>query len=99
MKAFPGGDSSWTQSLEKTLNQSLPFKNGAKAGKYIVSVAFIVDKEGIISDIRCLNDPHGFGMEEQVMRALKKGIGPKWLPGSRPVRPYRTSSTTPPASN
>jgi hypothetical protein len=97
--AFTGGDSSWIQSLEKTLNQSIQYKNGAKAGKYIVSVAFVVDKEGDISDIRCVNDPVGFGMEEQVLRAIKKKT--KWLPSSQgvPVRPYRTSSSTPPESN
>lgn len=97
--AFTGGDSSWIQSLEKTLNQSIPYKNGAKAGKYIVSVLFVVDKEGNISDIRCINDPVGFGMEEQVLHAIKKK--PKWLPSSQgvPVRPYRTSSSTPPAGN
>lgn len=93
--AFTGGDSSWIQSLEKTLNQSIPYKNGAKPGKYIVSVAFIADKEGNISDIRCVNDPVGFGIEEQVLRAIKKKA--KWLPSSQgvPVRPYRTSSSTP----
>ena len=36
--AFTGGDSSWIQSLEKTLNQSIQYKNGTKAGKYIVSI-------------------------------------------------------------
>jgi len=32
---FPGGDSSWIQSLEGSLNRSISFKNKAKAGKYI----------------------------------------------------------------
>ena len=89
--AFTGGDSSWIHSIEKTLNQSIQYKNGAKAGKYIVSIVFFVDKEGDISDVRCTNDPVGFGMEEQVLRAIKKK--PKWIPSSQgiPVRPYRTS--------
>jgi protein TonB len=97
--AFTGGDSSWIQSLEKTLNQSIQYKNGAKAGKYIVSVVFVVDKEGNISDIRCLNNPPGFGMAEEVLRAIKKKT--KWLPSSQgvPVKPYRTSSSTPRVSN
>ncbi|MBL7738668.1 MAG: hypothetical protein JNK14_05575 [Chitinophagaceae bacterium] len=98
--AFTGGDSSWIQALEKTLDQSIQYKNGAKAGKYIVSVQFVADKEGNISDVRCVNDPVGFGMEEQVLRAIKKKT--KWLPSSQgvPVRPYRTSSSsTPPVSN
>jgi periplasmic protein TonB len=97
--AFTGGDSSWTQSLEKTLNQSIHYKNGAKAGKYIVSVIFVVDKEGNISDIRCVNDPPGFRMAEEVLRAIKKKA--RWLPSSQgiPVRPYRTSSSAPTYSN
>jgi hypothetical protein len=97
--AFPGGDSSWVQSVEKSINQSISYKNGAKNGKYIVSVAFVVAKDGTISEIRCVNDPVGFGMEEVVLRALKKKS--KWLPSSQgvPVRPYRKSSSTPPVSN
>lgn len=97
--AFIGGDSSWVQSIEASINQSIKYKNGAKPGKYIVSVQFVVDKEGDIADIRCVNDPVGFGMEEQVLRAIKKK--PKWFPSSQgvPVRSYRTSSSTPPGSN
>jgi antitoxin component YwqK of YwqJK toxin-antitoxin module len=94
--AFTGGDSSWIQSLEKKLNQSIHYKNGAKSGKYIVSVVFIVDKEGNIADIRCVNNPHGFGMEAEVLRAIKTKT--KWLPsfqGGQIIRPYRTSSSTP----
>lgn len=97
--AFTGGDSSWIQSLEKTLNQSIQYKNGAKAGKYIVSVVFITNKEGDLSDIQCVNDPVGFGMEKQVLIAIKKKA--KWTPAPQgmQVRPYRTSSSTPPGNN
>jgi hypothetical protein len=81
--AFPGGDSSWVQSLEKKLNQTIPFRNGAKKGEYIVSVAFIVVKDGSIADVRCLSDP-GFGMCAEVVRAIKKG--PKWTPAPGGVK-------------
>lgn len=96
--AFKGGDSSWIQSLEKTLNQSIQYKNGAKPGKYIVSVQFIVDKDGNISDIKALTN-NGYGMEAEVLRAIKKRA--VWLPSAQgvPVRPYRTSSATPSRSN
>jgi hypothetical protein len=70
--AFPGGDSSWVQSLEKKLK-----------GEYIVSVAFIVVKDGSIADVRCLSDP-GFGMCAEVVRAIKKG--PKWTPAPGGVK-------------
>jgi len=88
MLPFPGGDSSWVQSVEKDINRSLPFRNGAKKGKYIVSVQFVTDKNGSLSDIKCLSDP-GFGMGQEVTRVLKKKA--VWLPvpNGSPVGPYR----------
>lgn len=93
--AFPGGDSSWAQSLQDSLNRSIPFKNGAKAGKYIVSVRFLIEKDGSMADIRCLNDS-GFGMCDQVVAAIVRKYGrPKWGPlPSGKVRQYHTTSTT-----
>jgi hypothetical protein len=44
--AFPSGDSAWVMSFQNKLNQTIPFRNGAKEGKYTVSVKFIVDKNG-----------------------------------------------------
>ena len=96
-RAFPGGDSSWVQSLEKQLNESIQVDRRVKKGKYVVSVQFIITEDSSISDIRILNKPVGFGIEEKVMRALKKG--PTWRPAPYPVKPYRTSSTTRQESN
>lgn len=95
---FPSGDSSWIQSIEKSLNESLAVKRGAKAGKYIVSVRFLIERDGSVTDYRCLNDP-GFGMCEQVVAALIKSFTHKWGPqtdSSGKVRRYHTTSTTPP---
>lgn len=96
--AFPGGDSSWVQSIEIKLNQSIQLGKGAKKGKYLVSVQFVVDKDGLISDVKAMTS-NGYGMEAEVLRAIKKKT--TWLPSSQgvPVRPYRTSSSTPPVSN
>ena len=88
--AFISGDSSWVKSIEKSINQSIKFKNGAKPGKYTVSAQFVVAKDSSISDVRCLEDP-GFGMGAEVVRALKKG-STKWTPapaGGIRVREYR----------
>jgi protein TonB len=88
--AFIGGDSSWVQSIEKSINQSIKFKNGAKPGKYYVSVQFVVAKDSSLTDVRCLNDP-GFGMGAEVVRAVKKGRTP-WTPAHADgvkVREYR----------
>ena len=101
--AFPCGDSSWVQSLENKLNQSIRADRRVKKGRYVVSVQFVVSKDSSISDVRCINNP-GFGMAEEVLRAVKKCSkwGLKWGPApypGRPVRPYSRSSTTPLESN
>jgi hypothetical protein len=92
---FPGGDSAWIKSLEENLNRSIPYRNGAKKGKYFVSVAFIVTKDGTISEVKALTN-NGHGMETELVSAIKKRSS--WFPApyqGRPVRPLRTSSTNP----
>lgn len=90
--AFPGGDSSWIQSIEKDLNQTIPFKNGAKTGKYTASVGFLVEKDGSFSDVRCIKDP-GFGMCQQIVTVIRKKS--RWGPSPLgKVREYQTPSTT-----
>lgn len=100
---FPGGDSAWIQSLEQKLNKTIVYKNGAKPGKYVVSIGFIIDKEGYLSELVCINKPVGYGMEENVMHAIKvQTKSQKWHPSQqqgRKVQPLRTSSVTPPIDN
>ena len=94
--AFLDGDSSWIQSLQDSLNRSLSVRNKVKAGTYIVSVRFLIEKDGSISDMVCLKDP-GFEMCKQVKAALRKKF--KWGPqvdSFGKVRRYHTTSTTPP---
>ena len=94
--AFPGGDSLWAQSLQDSLNRSIRLKNKVKAGTYIVSVRFLIEKDGSMAAIQCLSDP-GFGMCEQVVAAITRKYGnPRWLPlSSGKVRQYHTSATKP----
>lgn len=87
--AVPGGDSTWKDSAIKRMNTSIFVKNGAKRGKYIVVVQYIVDKDGIISDVKALTN-HGYGMEKEAVKIVQKG--PAWKPapqGGREVRPFR----------
>ena len=74
---FPGGPTAWKFFLEKNLNSSVPAKKGAPAGRYTVTVNFIVDEEGTISDIQVANNP-GYGTAEEAIRVIKNG--PKWDP-------------------
>jgi protein TonB len=92
--AFPGGDNAWRRYLEQTLQADVPVNRGAPAGQYTVIVQFIVNKDGIITDVKALTN-HGFGMEQEVIRVIKKG--PKWNPAQqdgRYVRAYRKQPVT-----
>ncbi len=74
---FPGDIDGWRKYLERNLNADLPAENGAPGGSYTVTVSFIVNKEGVISDVKAENDP-GFGTKTEAIRVIQKG--PKWEP-------------------
>ncbi len=91
---FPGGHSAWTRYLQRTLNANAPIDGGAPEGSFTVVVQFIVDKGGNISDVKGLTK-HGFGMEEEAVRVIKRG--PKWTPAiqnGRNVNAYRKQPIT-----
>jgi periplasmic protein TonB len=91
---FPGGDAKWRQYLERNLTASVPVDNGAPEGTYTTVIQFVVDKEGNISDVRAMTS-HGYGMEEEAMRVIKKG--PAWTPAiqnGRQVKAYRKQPIT-----
>jgi len=92
--SFPGGAKEWKNFIVENLNPNVPVMNGCKPGTYIVVVQFIVGKDGTVKDLRALTN-HGFGMEEEVMRVIKKG--PKWVPGMQngvAVNAYRKQPFT-----
>jgi hypothetical protein len=74
---FPGGTDAWVKFLSRTLNRDLPVENGAPAGKYAVTVSFVVSRDGSVSDVKAENDP-GYGTADEAVRVIKKG--PKWTP-------------------
>ena len=63
--------------MERNLDSDLPVSNGAPAGKYTVVVSFLVDKNGVISDVVAENDP-GYGTKAEAVRVITKG--PNWKP-------------------
>lgn len=79
----------WVRFLERNLDANVPLSNSAPAGRYSVVVRFVVDKEGIVSEITPLTN-HGYGMEEEAVRVLKKAA--KWEPAiqnGHKVKAYR----------
>lgn len=92
--SFPGGNVNWTKYLERSLNAEVPINNKAPKGVYTTVTMFLVDTDGIISDIKPLTT-HGFGMEKEAMRVISKG--PKWLPAmvnGKPVKSYKKQPIT-----
>jgi periplasmic protein TonB len=92
--AFPGGESAWRKFLERNLRADVATENGAPAGQYTVWVQFVVDKEGNVSDVKALTT-HGYGMEDEAVRVIKKG--PQWKPAiqnGRNVKAYRKQPIT-----
>lgn len=77
---FPGGSDAWVKFLSRTMNRDLPVENGAPAGRYVVTVSFVVARDGSISDVRAENDP-GYGTAAEAVRVIQKG--PKWIPAEQ----------------
>jgi periplasmic protein TonB len=91
---FPGGTEGWKMYLQKNLRADIPLKKKAPAGTYTVVVRFIVDKKGNISNVSAETNL-GFGMENEVIRVIKKG--PKWIPSiqnGKVVKAYRRQPIT-----
>lgn len=74
-------DTALVESIKKRLATSTSVERGAKRGTYTAKVSYIVDKEGNISDVECINNP-GYGMGAISVRAVKAST--KWASG--PVR-------------
>lgn len=84
----------WKKFLERNLNGDVPVENSAPPGRYSVITEFVVDKEGVVSDIRTLT-AHGYGMEAEAVRVIKKSD--KWIPAiqnGHPVKAYRKQVIT-----
>jgi hypothetical protein len=91
---FSGEEAGWRKFLERNLDPNVPIRNRASEGTYMVVVQFIVDKEGHVTDIKPLTK-FGFGMEEEVVRILKKS--PPWIPAiqfGRNLKAYRKQPVT-----
>jgi protein TonB len=92
--SFPGGDGAWRKFLERNLRGDVASEGGAPSGTYTVVVQFVVDKEGNVSDVKALTS-HGYGMEDEAVRVIKKG--PQWKPAiqnGRNVKAYRRQPIT-----
>ncbi|TZF86334.1 energy transducer TonB (plasmid) [Pedobacter sp. BS3] len=87
---FPGGIQKFYQYVAKNYNYPAAAKEQGVSGR--VTVSFIVEKDGSLTDIKVLRDL-GMGTGEEAVRLLKKS--PKWKPGIQNGRPVRVAYTIP----
>jgi protein TonB len=87
-------DGNWEKFLLRNLNAQTSVDNDAPAGNYKVLIQFVVDIDGIVSDIKPLTNL-GYGLEQEAIRVLKKAKN--WEPArqnGRQVKAYRIQAIT-----
>jgi len=86
---FPGGMKKFYTYVGN--NFSKPDIDGLETIR--VSIAFVIEKDGSMTDIRVLKDP-GYGLGQEAIRVLKS-LKTKWTPGILNGKPMRTAYTLP----
>lgn len=100
---FPGGTRGWTRYVTREIERNIDeLQDDGRSGTVVV--LFIVDKEGIVSEVRALPCseagvggclPPNSKLAEIAVNAIKKG--PKWKPAvqnGRNVKAYRRQPVT-----
>ena len=88
-KAFYADKEDFLHFISRSIHPTVPANNRAPAGTYLVTIRFVVDLDGKVSDIYPLSK-EGYGMEEEAMRVIKQS---KWAPAiehGRKVKAYFT---------
>jgi len=84
---FPGGYEAFYKFIAE--NYKTPNVVGLNGKVY---VAFVIEKDGSITDIKVLRDI-GYGTGKEAIRVLK--ISPKWLPGQQNGKTVRCTYSLP----
>ncbi|SEA34195.1 YD repeat-containing protein [Arachidicoccus rhizosphaerae] len=79
---FPGGIMAWQQFLVKNLKTDIPKLNGAPAGQYSIVISFLINKDGTVTEAKCVSAPHpDFGCVEEALRVIR--LSPSWIPAEK----------------
>ena len=90
MPEFVGGMEAWAKFLEKNLRYPSQARDEGVQGR--VTISFVVEKNGELSNIKVLKGI-GFGCDEEAKRVIAKS--PFWKPGIQNGRPVRVAYTMP----
>ena len=83
---FPGGLAGWGKYLQKNLRYPPVARESSISGR--VSLSFVVEKNGKLTDVKVLRGIGG-GCDEESVRVLKGA--PAWKPGIQNGRPVRVA--------
>jgi periplasmic protein TonB len=86
---FQNSSHAWDEFLGNNIDWLIPCRNLAPVGTYTVSIFFIIDRDGNMTNVKAITK-HGFGMEQEVIRIIESS--PKWKPATqngRPVKYYK----------
>lgn len=90
---YPGGMEAWKRYLNKNFRYPEEAQNIEIQG--VVTVQFIVDKDGNVSDVEAINGPEQGGLREEAVRVIRKSG--KWTPAiqnGRQVKSYKKQPIT-----
>jgi len=85
---YPGGAAAWQRYLNKNFHYPEDGLNNEIQG--IVTIQFIVDKEGNVSDVQVVSGPEQGGLREEAIRVIRKSG--TWIPAiqnGRKVKSYK----------
>lgn len=85
--SFKGGNEAWLKFLNKHIDYDVARFNDAPRGIYRVKVQFTIQADGSLTDCKPLTR-FGYGLEEEVIRALKKS--PPWNPAIQSGKPVKS---------
>lgn len=91
--SYPGGPSAWMRYLNKTFRYPQEAQESEIQGTIVVQ--FIVDKEGVVSDVEAVSGPTNGGLRDEAVRVIKKSG--KWEPAvqnGRKVKSYKKQPIT-----
>ncbi len=90
--AFPGGQDGWRNYLMKSLDGSIPSKEGWKKGNYKIIIQFVVEKDGTVNRVKAMNY-EGSKTAEHCINLIKNG--PKWTPALQNGQPVSSIKKQP----
>ena len=84
LPSFPGGDYGFSHFIQSMMTYPYEARANHISGKVLVS--FIIEKDGLLNEIKVLSGL-GYGCDEEAVRVLASC--PKWEPGMLDGKPYQ----------